>query len=290
MKQHNASVVLFRALAIADSVFLFVVIIKSVPFACVAYMRYSSPIFDSFVTYTYLFYPIGLTVQCNTIWIAALLAINRYIVVYKPLEASRLCTASNARKQVCFILGIILTIMPPRFFERYIETHGGDKVICLRLWAKESWYQTLIRVVYMLFFFLIPFGTIVVLGGIMVICGIRSTTENAMRRHGQQTTHNSVNRLVFVIIIVFLICETPAMVLRIIHMILSYEPGGYGYATYMYLLPVSDVLCVLNSSINFLIYVVFNKTFRQTLCIRCRATWFLIWKLWTQYKQMVVCK
>ena len=291
MKQHNASVVLFRALAIADPTFLLVVIIDNVPTACVAYMRYSSQLYDSFKTYTYLFYTIGLIVQCNTIWIAVLLAINRYIVICKPLEASRLCTVSNARKQVCFILGIILTIMSQRFFDCYIETHGDDKVIPLRPWAREGWYHTLGYVLYVLFFFLIPFGTIVILG-IMIICEIRSTIKNGIRRHGQQNTHNSVNRLVFVIIIVFLICETPAMVLRIMHMILSYEPGRYEYAIYIdiYLLPISDVLCVLNSSINFPIYVVFNKTFRKTLCIRCKATWFLIWKLWTQYKQRVVCK
>ena len=163
MRQHNASVALFRALAIADSLFLLAVIISNVPNAFEECMGFPSPFFDSFRIYTYLLYPIGLTVQGNTIWIAVLLAINRYIVVCKPLEASRLCTVSNVRKQLCFVVGLILTIMAPRFFERYIETYGDDKVISQRLWSRENWYQTLIRVLYMFFFFLIPFGTIVVL-------------------------------------------------------------------------------------------------------------------------------
>ena len=270
MRQHNASVVLLRALAIVDSLFLLVVIIHNMPYAFEEYMGFPSSFFNSFRIYTYLLYPIGLTVQGNTIWIAVLLAINRYTVVCKPLEASRLCTVGNVKKQLFFVVGLILAIMAPRFFECYIETYGDDNVISQKSWARENWYQTLTRVLYMFFFF-IPFGTIVVLG-IMVIHGVRSTTENAIRRHGQQNTLSSVNRLIFVIIIVFLICETPAMVLRIIDMIPSYKPGESGYVIYIYLLPISDFLCVLNSSINLTIYVAFNKTFRKTLCIRCRAT------------------
>ena len=122
-------------------------------------------------------------------------------------------------------------------------------------------------------FFIILFGVIVVLG-IMIVYRIKSRTENPIRRHGQQNTHSSVNRLIFVILIVFLICEAPAMVVRIVYIFSPLNSGNSGFVIYLYLTPISDVLCVLNSAINFPIYVMLNNTFRKTICKKYRATCF----------------
>ena len=84
MKQRNASLVLFRALALADSLFLLSVMIYYVPSAFVAYMEYPIPFFDDIYIYTFTFimcFPIILILQFNTVWIAVLLAIKRYIAV-----------------------------------------------------------------------------------------------------------------------------------------------------------------------------------------------------------------
>ena len=154
MKQNNASVVLFRALTIADSLFLLTAIIYKVTPVFAGYMDYSSPLFDEVYMYIRMCFPAALTIQCSTIWIAVFLAINRYIVICKPLAASRLCTESNARKQLFLVKGLIFTIMSPRFFERYIKTHGDFKITSHRSWARESWYEILSGVLYGLFFFL----------------------------------------------------------------------------------------------------------------------------------------
>ena len=104
MRQHNATVVLFRALAIADSLMLLSVMIYYVPSAFATYMEYASPIFGTVQAYLDLCFSIVLMIQCNTIWIAVLLAVNRYIAVCKLLMAASICTVGNDRKQLCFAL------------------------------------------------------------------------------------------------------------------------------------------------------------------------------------------
>ena len=148
-----------------------------------------------------------------------------------------------------------------------MKPQGEDYLLTFRSWAIQSWYQTLIVVIYMLFVFVIPFSTIVVLG-IMVICRMRFHKLSSVRRHGQENTSYPVTRLVFVILQVFMICETPALFYQILHRILPIAAGICGSFTFYYL-RISNVLAILNSAINFPIYVAFNKTFRKTLCITC---------------------
>ena len=267
MKQRNASVVLFRALAIADSLFLLSVLIYYVPSAFVAYMEYSVPLFDYIYMYIIMCFPIVLILQFNTVWIAVLLAINRYIAVCKPLTASRLCTASNARKQISCVLVSSVIVMSPRFFHGYIKNREESYLLTFRSWAKQSWYQTFILAIYMLFVFVIPFCTIVILG-ILVICTIRFHKDSPITRHGQQNMSYPVTRLVFVILLVFMICETPALFYQIVYRILPRASGICGSFSFYYL-RISNVLAILNSVINFPIDVVLNKTFRKTLCVTC---------------------
>ena len=258
MRRHNSSVFLFRTLAIADSLLLIGVFIHYVPDTIIEYVGYSSPLYDKVNTFIILCFPVVLTVQLNVIWMAVLLAINRYIAVCKPLVASRLCSVSNTRKQLCSVLGFSLLVMAPRFYEEYILVTSLEY---------PKWCSTLNWAIYMLFFFVIPFGTILILG-IMVIFTIRSSAENPIRRHGQQNVSYSVTRLVAVILLVFLICETPAVLAQVIYRTVLVDAvicGTFGF----YFYAVSNVLCILNSGINFPIYIMLNKTFRHTLCTKC---------------------
>ena len=259
-KKHNASVVLFRALAVGDSLFLVCAFMFFVPYTILTYTDRWSPTSEKVITYLFICIPVVLTVQLNVIWMAVLLAINRYIAVCQPLLASGLCTVSNTRKQLCSVLGCSLLVMSPRFYEQYLYATSS---------VYPVWCLTLNWVIYMLFYLVIPFGIILILG-IKVIFTIRSTTGSPIRRHGQHNTSHPVTRLVAVILFVFLVCETPAVLSQVIDRIAPGMDmcGKFGF----YFFAVSNVLCMLNSGINFPIYLVLNKTFRQTLCMKCGTT------------------
>ena len=86
---------------------------------------------ESFVVYTgwlqgywairpYVFvylWPLSLTAQTATIWVTVLVAVTRYIAICLPFRASLLCTVSNAKKQLAFVLLSAVLFEIPNFIE-----------------------------------------------------------------------------------------------------------------------------------------------------------------------------
>ena len=264
--KHNASTVLFQALAIFDSLLLLCSFVIFVPGACGNNTESPSQVINEVVVYStkYLFL-IGIVSQVIAKWISVLLTINRYIAVCKPFVASRLCTITNARKQLCVVIVLCQIVLLPFFFETYITIDDiGNKTLDLRPWAKKRWYLTLLGIVYMLSVFIIPFTAILILG-LLVISGMRAAKRMPIRRHSiQGNPDNSITHTVFAIILVFLICQTPALVNQLLWSILPADHrrcGGFQF----YFQRISNTLVILNSGVNCLIYMVFNRTFRKNI-------------------------
>ena len=276
--KQNAFTVLFRALAIADTLLLLSFMSYYVPVAIESYMSVrvvtesymnsSFPLLHKAHIYAKRHaFPAALTAQAITVWISVLLAINRHTAICKPLKAPSLCTVSNARKQLCSVLGLSLVLMSPRFVETYIKIENSKEDIHYRPWAQQSWYPYLSWTVFMLFFYIIPFGMILILS-IKAIIALRSAKGEQIRRHSQNgKSDNHVTGLVFVIILVFLICQTPALVNTILGISLSDDSNVCGRFRF-YFHKIANIFVILNSSINSVIYIIFNRTFRKTLRLK----------------------
>ena len=268
-RNFNASTVLFRALAVSDSLLLLCVIPIAVPVAVANYVEFSSPLIQEERIYSmkYIF-PVAIIAHGTTVWISVLLAINRYIAVCKPLMASTLCTVQNARKQVCCVLLLSIVLYSSHFFETNIRIEDGHRGLYYNSWARQRWYRILTWVKLALFFFIVPIGIILFLG-LRVILGLRSAKTSQIRRPSQQdTSRDSVTRLVFVIILIFLICHTPRVVNRVLRILLPGDAKGCGTFNF-YFQKVANVLVTMNSAVNFLIYFIFSKKFRKILCKKC---------------------
>ena len=276
--QHNASTALFRALAVADSLMLLFASLLYVPEAFADYMELRTPCFASINVHLMRYiYPVSLTAQSITVWISVLLAINRYIAVCKPLMALSLCTVSNARKQLCAVVIFCIVVMSSRFFEMYIiytKTEGSDETstdLMVRSWVLQGWYEILRWTIYIVVVFITPFGVILILG-VKVVFAIHSNRTKLIRRHSKRAkSDNPVTRLVLIILLVFLICQIPALVNQLLWIILPDDVrncGGFQF----YFRGIANVFAIMNSAVNFPIYMVLNKTFRNKVCSMFRKT------------------
>ena len=86
-----------------------------------------------------------------------------------------------------------------------------------------------------------------------------------MQSHSQQNDGNVTIALV-IVVIVFIVCQVPTFVWYVLAKVLPhpYESnycGGFLFYTGV----VIDMLEILNSSINFVIYIIANKAFRDVL-------------------------
>ena len=94
------------------------------------------------------------------IWTSVIIGMNRYIAVCWPLQATRLCTVSNARKQ---ILGAILESIAyslPGFFETKLEqgSHNSSYSVKHPLYSNDGYFYTYFVGCCIAFGIFIPFG------------------------------------------------------------------------------------------------------------------------------------
>ena len=269
MAHQNSSTLLLRALAVMDSTFLLFAIL-----VCCGYLGIYSAAF-SFLYFRPAFYAI----QIIAVWTSVLLGVNRYIVVCRPFLASRVCTVSNVWKQLAVVIFLSSLYAFPSFFE--IETvnlelnddNDTTDPIRFRPWAENYYYDVIYRsILNTTLLFAAPLL-------VQLICSIRlSNTLYAARRERQEMSgqisnaDKYVTRLVLVVMIVFLICYTPVVGSSVLWILLGKKLAGCADII-LYYQEIALLLIVLNSSVNCIIYVTFNPSFRKTLksTISCDA-------------------
>lgn len=80
-------------------------------------------------------------------------------------------------------------------------------------------------------------------------------------RH-KQNKHDNITYCVVVIVFVFIICQTPALFNQIFWAVFEPTDRECGHFHFYYT-KLSDLLVVVNSSCNFIVYCLFGRTFRR---------------------------
>ena len=265
MGHENVIIVLLRALAMTDSTFLLLAIIHTT--LCDLHR-------GCYVVSNLYFRPAFIAAQITTVWTSVLLGINRYIVVCRPFMASRWCTLNVARKQLVVVVFLALMYALPRFFEGEkdeqivsfaLNVSFSRETFVFKPWAKNYYYMIIYQdLLYMISLFVAPML-------LQLILSIRlGATLYAARRERQEMGANVSNgdkyvtHLVFCVLIAFLICYTPVAINSMLWM--AHGKITMGGNTFLhYFQPIALAFAVLNSSVNCMIYVTVNPTFRKTL-------------------------
>ena len=248
----SSTTFLFMCLALTDSVVLLTAFmiysIKSVS----TYMS-GKTFFPSYtIIGLYLFaaflYVVSHTI---TIWMTVLIAVNRFIIVCRPLRASEWCTNSKVKKQVAAVL--VLAIL------YNIAIFGGTVVLQ---------GQVVTRTEPLSIYILDAICTLILPICILALLNIRLIQAlNTHRRMQVQNRSiqkdNSTTFVLVIVIVVVIICQVPQVLNFFLRISLSTSTNTCG--SLFYLEHISVALVVLNSAVNFIIYIVCNKRFRAVL-------------------------
>ena len=188
------------------------------------------------------------------------IGMNRYIVVCRPLQATRLCTSSHARKQVICIVLFSLLILLPSFFECKVIERADASPIELCTWVDNKWYKYIYNIgFYFIFGSLIPFGFLSFFC-VRIIMTLRAARRQPIDRHGDRLRETRITSMVLVLLGVFIVCHVYWWIQLFCVNFLYHTAWG------TYALSFAELLITLNSSMNFWIYLWFIKEFRETLC------------------------
>lgn len=113
----------------------------------------------------------------------------------------------------------------------------------------------------MLFYLNIHLSKIIIL----IVIGMHNVTPVQVSE--KQRQESNVTFVLIIVVLVFCVCQAPALVNQIFWNVLPEQArwcGGFQF----YLSPICNVLVILNSSVNFVIYLLCNTRFQQTLAER----------------------
>lgn len=278
-KERKDALVLLQALAVADTMYLITAVIRY-PF------KYLLPDKLSYQKMQLIVYPLLKTSQTIAIWMVLLVTVERYTHVCKPLCSSKVFKGSKRfiLAGMIFILGFIYNC--PRFFDSCIRTFYDvctDMTISTMLYRPQFnnmlYYDIYKCAMYLVFLYIGPLTMLLCLN-FRLIQAIRHSKRR--QRHMSPTNDDgeyNATLVLIIVVVVFIICETPELILQSLSFIDRYTNDKLLSKGVMSMNIVSEVLMVLNSSTNFFIYCAFGRRFRwvmkQTFSYRSSGTTFV---------------
>ena len=207
-----------------------------------------------------------------SVWTVVSLAINRYIIVCHPFQAKQMCRPQVAKRNfvimvVCGIVWIgiyicIDTLFNPHYWvtKTYKDEVGTDvRYASVLVWT--------------MFFLVILPMIIMCFTTFRIIACLKNRNELRVRLGRQlrlkQCNEKELNRSLITIFIIFVICQ--AMVLfRVIEFTFNHV---FTFNPYIYILmrvgvALADIFLVVNSSVNFVVYIICSKHYRNAMLIQ----------------------
>ena len=257
---------LFQSLCVTDSCLLICVF----PLYCVESFSVYTERYNYLYTigpyvYVYLF-PVSAIAHSATIWLTVLVGVNRFIAVCVPYKAARLCTVSKAKQYVVIVILASILYNLPRFFAFHVPKYG-DVADYTSLGKNHIYRVTYENICYLIFILTVPLLILTVLN----IRLIKALKDLKKRRSEMQTRQqqqdNNVTLVLVVVVLVFSVCQLPSL---INHLLWTIYPQDQRECMrfHWYLRHICNLLVVVNSATNFLIYMIFNTRFRGILLQR----------------------
>lgn len=230
-----------------------------------------------FVVYPHLvpiIYPLATIVQAASAYLTLTVSLERFVAVCHPLKVRSLCTYGRARLYVVGIIAFSVLYNVSRFWESSIQTEWWPErnvtVYCPTASSMRgnAMYRTIyIHWCYLIFIYLLPFVGIAVLNA-AIYRQIRRANKERQRLSRIQKREIGLATMLFCVVVVFFICNLPPLVINII------ETFGLGVDLSV-LINISNLMVTINSSVNFIIYVIFGEKFKRLfLVLFCHNSMF----------------
>ncbi|XP_041347805.1 FMRFamide receptor-like [Gigantopelta aegis] len=223
---------------------------------------------DLYYAFIYPFiHPITVTFQVTSIWLTLAFTVDRYIMICHPFKAERMCCRSRAKKVILamFLAGIGFNI--PRFFEYYtarIRIEAGNTTqilyyIDFTTFGKNEYFREIVHSwLYLICVCGLPFLALTIINGFL-IRAVHLSRKKGREINAKEKRRNDTTIMLIGVVIIFLICQGPALVARMMYAFTAFRDLSRSYHTFN---EVVLFLVTLNSAINIVPYYFFGKKFR----------------------------
>ena len=219
-------------------------------------------------------YPSMLLAKTASIWVVVLIAINRYIIVCRPLMAPRWCTLSKVTIQLAIVLVAAVLYNIPKFVQYYVvyrtisTSNNGTlnitRLAVTRFGENRSFYIVYDKVGLLVFLLVLPILILTILT-IRLVKAMKAHRRMQLEMQSRsQSDDINVTFSLVIVVIVFIACHVPTFVRCALFEMLPVDASMCGGILF-YLEWMTYMLVTLNSAVNFLIYILTNIRFRDVL-------------------------
>nr|KAG5703179.1 hypothetical protein BaRGS_027344 [Batillaria attramentaria] len=267
-EMQSTTILYLRALVITDTGILLSAVIVLTPYSCANYLSNDNLKYFSEIVYPVLHTPMNyivMTLQSCNVWVTVSVSVERYIAICHPFRAVRLCTRKKTMIVLAAITAVSVLYNVPRLFASYARKCSEDESEdvdqdCHYLADTEMGRTYVYKTVYMsimytILIFVIPLSSLFILNVFII--------QELMRMQKRRTGTNihdeneaNLSLVLVLIVVVFIFCQSPGLVSQF---------DIFDFSTFMKWLAVSNLLFVVNSAVNFLIYTAFGSKFRKVL-------------------------
>ena len=269
----SSTTFLFSSLSLIDSALLLAVFPYMTVTAFVDYTGWLQGYSSLRPYFTVYLYPAILLAKTAAIWVIVLVAVNRYIIVCLPLKATQWCSISKVKIQLAVVLIAAVLYNIPKYAEHRvvyaIHTPNNDTLrvtyaYYTRFGEVKLFYRVYDSVCFLIFLLILPILTLTVIT-IRLIRAMKAhrRMQLEMQSRSQENDRNVTFSLV-IVVIAFIACQVLTFVAHVLWKVLPSKEIHCGGSIF-HLVPITNMLVILNSSINFVIYIIANKAFRDVL-------------------------
>lgn len=206
-------------------------------------------------------FPIGMIAQTASIYMTFTVTLERYVAVCHPLRARALCTYGRAKIYFIVCVCFALAYNMPRFWEvlnvSYQLPNTTIVLHCVRpsaLRRNTTYINIYIHWCYLIVNNIIPFLTLAILNCLIYMQVKRANRERQRLSRSEKREIGLATMLLCVVIVFFMLNFLP--------LVLNISEAFYSVVDHK-LTKVSNLLITINSSVNFLIYIIFGEKFKR---------------------------
>lgn len=229
-----------------------------------------------FFYYYYIFprispyiFPIAMCAQTASIYLTFTVTLERFVAVCHPLRARALCTYGRAKLYVigCCVFAVLYNM--PRFLEVNVQEYQYDEVTfvyCVaasELRSNAEYIKIYIHWLYLIFMYILPFINLAILNA-LIYNQVRKANRERQRLSRTEKREIGLATMLLCVVFVFFLCNVLAMITNILE--------AFYDTINDYLVTTSNLLVTINSSVNFIIYVIFGEKFKRIfLLLFCKG-------------------
>jgi hypothetical protein len=221
-------------------------------------------------------------VTCHNMamWLTVTLAVFRYIFVCQHTKAAVLCSMERAKLTVGVVVVATVVSCVPNYFMYEVKDIGRDPKMMNRTvscyWIVPSTiannnpdFQNFVRWLFGVVIKILPCVLMAFLSTLLIVAMQQAKKRRArllnkvsriVDHDHQSSEHNRTTYMLVGVVICFIITEIPQGILAWI----SAVNTNFWSAVYVHLGDLMDILVLVNSAVNFILYCIMSQQFRNT--------------------------